>query len=108
MYCRIVGVPLKVLFWNSKAADFSLGDLGQTSAAETPEIKPVEDTPSTLVQPERTPIQADPIVEVTPSSRLEGALGESMATADAVSVFSRKLSKGYPEEIDCRQGLAGI
>ena len=108
MYCRIVGVPSKVLFWNSKAADFSLGDLGQTSAAETPKIKPVEDTPSTLVQPERTPIQADPIVEVTPSSRLEGALGESMATADAVSVFSRKLSKGYPEEIDCRQGLAGI
>ncbi|KAG2597832.1 hypothetical protein PVAP13_5KG278600 [Panicum virgatum] len=59
-----------------KAADFGLGGSGQTLIS-----KPVEDTPSTLVQPEKTPIQMEPMVEETPSSKLEEAGEEKTAAA---------------------------
>ncbi|KAG2640795.1 hypothetical protein PVAP13_2KG119416 [Panicum virgatum] len=43
-----------------KAADFGLGNLGQALVTT-----PVEETPSTLVQPEKTPIQAESTIEET-------------------------------------------
>jgi len=54
-----------MLAWNSKAADFGLGNLGQAPVAA-----PVEETPSTLVQPEKTPIQAESTIEETTAASI--------------------------------------